>query len=185
MSRCLTFSILFVLFTTFKTVYSINCYQCSGTDSNNPFECNEFLDGDVDLVPIDCATIHDAQYCIKHVGRFEGLTIECYQCNTSSTMECGDGLMKLDGGILKPMPCDHVYDARYCIKHTGGISTKRFCSSLDLGNYCDYVRQRGDKLEYRTCIYTCSTDGCNSASNIGVSILFLFLGVFVLTFSIF
>ncbi|XP_004924011.1 U-scoloptoxin(05)-Sm1a isoform X2 [Bombyx mori] len=138
MSRCLTFSILFVLFTTFKTVFSINCYQCSGTDSNNPFECNEFLDGDVDLVPIDCATIHDAQYCIKHVGRFEG-----------------------------------------------GISTKRFCSSLDLGNYCDYVRQRGDKLEYRTCIYTCSTDGCNSASNIGVSILFLFLGVFVLTFSIF
>lgn len=59
---------MFILF----LVYSINCYQCSGTDSNNPFECNEFLDGDVDLVPIDCATIHDAQYCIKHVGRFEG-----------------------------------------------------------------------------------------------------------------
>lgn len=53
-------------------VYSINCYQCSGTDSNNPFQCNEFLESDVDLVPSDCATIHDAQYCIKHVGRYEG-----------------------------------------------------------------------------------------------------------------
>lgn len=53
-------------------VYSINCYQCSGTDSDNPFDCNEFLEGDTDLIPTDCATIHDAQYCIKHVGRYEG-----------------------------------------------------------------------------------------------------------------
>lgn len=48
-----------------------------------------------------------------------GLAIECYQCNSSSTMECGDGLMNLDGGILKPTPCDHVYNAMYCIKQTG------------------------------------------------------------------
>ncbi|XP_072940099.1 UPAR/Ly6 domain-containing protein bou [Epargyreus clarus] len=105
-----------------KSVYSINCYQCSGTDSNNPFECNEFLESDTDLAPIDCETIHDAQFCIKHVGRFEG-----------------------------------------------GISTKRFCSSLDLGNYCNYVQQPGDKLEYRTCIYTCGTDGCNAAADLRIS----------------
>ncbi|KAG7307970.1 hypothetical protein JYU34_006597 [Plutella xylostella] len=106
-----------------KSVHSINCYQCFGSDSNNPFECNEYLDSDNDLAPTDCATIHDAQFCIKHVGRFEG-----------------------------------------------GISTKRFCSSLDLGNYCNYVQQPGDKLEYRTCIYTCSTDGCNHATGVMVSL---------------
>ncbi|CAH2071485.1 unnamed protein product, partial [Iphiclides podalirius] len=106
---------------TVNSVNSINCYQCSGTDSENPFECNEFLDSDTDILPTDCATIHDAQYCIKHVGRYEG-----------------------------------------------GISTKRFCSSLDLGNYCNYVAQPGDKLEYRTCIYTCNSDGCNIASNFSV-----------------
>lgn len=52
---------------------SINCYQCSGTDSNAPFECNEYLESDTNLVPSDCEGIHDAQYCIKHVGRFEGI----------------------------------------------------------------------------------------------------------------
>lgn len=53
--------------------YSINCYQCSGTNSNEPFECNEYLDTDTALVPIDCEGIHNAQFCIKHVGRFEGI----------------------------------------------------------------------------------------------------------------
>ncbi|CAK1598689.1 unnamed protein product [Parnassius mnemosyne] len=127
---CLTFLVV-----TLKSVDSINCYQCSGTDSENPFQCNEFLDSDTDIVPIDCATIHDAQYCIKHVGRYEG-----------------------------------------------GISTKRYCSSLDLGNYCNYVAQPGDKLEYRTCIYTCSTDGCNTATSLKVSILLFTLMLFSYAF---
>uniref|UniRef100_A0A2H1VCW4 SFRICE_012461 n=1 Tax=Spodoptera frugiperda TaxID=7108 RepID=A0A2H1VCW4_SPOFR len=178
------FFCLCISFATFKTVYSINCYQCSGTDSNNPFQCNEFLENDVDLQPTDCATIHNAQYCIKHVGRYEGLAIECYQCNSSSTMECGDGLMNLDGGILKPTPCDHVYNAMYCIKQTGGISTKRFCSSLDLGNYCNYVKQPGDKLEYRTCIFTCGSDGCNAATSLSFSVLPLIL-LFAATYFMF
>lgn len=47
---------------------------------------------------------------------------------------------------------------------SGGIGAKRFCSSLDLGNYCNYVRQPGDTLTYRTCVYTCTGDGCNSAN---------------------
>ncbi|XP_014370929.2 U-scoloptoxin(05)-Sm1a [Papilio machaon] len=170
------FFISSIFFVTIRSVDSINCYQCSGTDSENPFECNEFLDSDTDIVATDCATIHDAQYCIKHVGRFEGLAIECYQCNSSNTLECGDGLINLDGGYLKPTPCDHVYNAQYCIKQSGGISTKRFCSSLDLGNYCNYVAQPGDKLEYRTCIYTCSSDGCNSAVDVKISAtLFIFI----------
>ncbi|CAH0702830.1 unnamed protein product [Spodoptera exigua] len=130
------FLCLCISFATFKTVYSINCYQCSGTDSNNPFQCNEFLENDVDLQPTDCATIHNAQYCIKHVGRFEG-----------------------------------------------GISTKRFCSSLDLGNYCNYVQQPGDKLEYRTCIFTCGSDGCNSATSLHFSVFPLIL-LFAVTYFI-
>ncbi|XP_026497034.1 U-scoloptoxin(05)-Sm1a [Vanessa tameamea] len=122
--------VLFVMLTanTLNSVNSINCYQCSGTDSNEPFECNEYLDTDTALIPTDCNSIHDAQYCIKHVGRFEG-----------------------------------------------GISTKRYCSSLDLGNYCNYVQQPGDKLEYRTCIHTCNTDGCNGASSIQSSAIFSLL----------
>lgn len=51
----------------------------------------------------------------------------------------------------------------------GGIGAKRYCSSLDLGNYCNYVQQPGDKLEYRTCVHTCTGDGCNSASGIFIS----------------
>ncbi|KAM3967412.1 glycosylphosphatidylinositol anchored membrane protein boudin [Aphomia sociella] len=165
-----------------KTVNCISCYQCSGTDSANPFECNEFLDSDIDLETTDCTTIHNAQYCIKHVGRNEGKAIDCYQCNSSTTMECGDGLMNLDGGVLKPMTCEHVYNAQYCIKLTGGISTKRFCSSLDLGNYCNYVREPGDKLEYRTCIYTCGSDGCNTASSLKISTLFLIFGLILVKY---
>ncbi|XP_041970828.1 uncharacterized protein LOC121727196 isoform X2 [Aricia agestis] len=166
---------LLVLSVSVAYVHSINCYQCTGTNSSDPFECNEYLDTDSNILPKDCETIHDAQFCIKHVGRFEGGIISCYQCNSSSDMECGDGLMNLDKGILTPQLCDHVYNAQFCIKQIGGISTKRYCSSLDLGNYCNYVQQPGDKLEYRTCIYTCSTDGCNSASAVRISTIFLIL----------
>lgn len=47
----------------------------------------------------------------------------------------------------------------------GGIGTKRFCSAVDMGNYCDYVKQPGDKLTYRTCVYTCTGHGCNPATS--------------------
>ncbi|XP_047509948.1 uncharacterized protein LOC125052911 [Pieris napi] len=166
---------LFYIFiiATIKSVFSINCYQCSGTDSDNPFECNEYLDSETGLDPTDCSLIHDAQYCIKHIGRFEGKAIECYQCNSTSDMECGDGLMNLDGGILKAISCEQVYNAQYCIKEIGGIGTKRYCSSLDLGNQCKYVQQPGDKLEYRTCIHTCTTDGCNSTVSLKMSAIIL------------
>ncbi|XP_034829872.1 UPAR/Ly6 domain-containing protein bou [Maniola hyperantus] len=181
MKKLTTKTLLFFIVSidTLKSVHSISCYQCSGTDSNKPFECNEFLDSNSQVVPTDCEGIHDAQFCIKHVGRFEGLAIDCYQCNSSVTMECGDGLMKLDDGVLVPVPCDHVYNAQFCIKRTGGIGTKRYCSSLDLGNYCNYVQQPGDKLEYRTCIYTCSTDGCNGSAALRISAAYVVLALLV------
>nr|CAD7431593.1 unnamed protein product [Timema monikensis] len=91
-------------------------------------------------------------------------SIDCYQCSAASDLGCSDELIQ--GGSTS---CDHVFEARYCIKTTGfyagGLGTKRFCSSLDLGNYCNYIKQPGDELEYRSCVFTCSTDGCNAATH--------------------
>jgi len=101
-----------------QTGYGIRCYQCNSTSTEYPFQCNEFLTSDVNLQPEPCDDVYGAQYCVKHIGRFEG-----------------------------------------------GIGTKRFCSSVHMGNYCDYVKQPGDKLTYRTCVYTCPEDGCNSATS--------------------
>ncbi|KAL3280282.1 hypothetical protein HHI36_017775 [Cryptolaemus montrouzieri] len=100
----------------FTTSFAIKCYQCSGSDPQKPFQCNEWLSDDIDIEPESCEHVYGAKYCVKHVGRFEE-----------------------------------------------GIGAKRYCSSLDLGNYCNYVRQPGDLLTYRTCVYTCTGDGCNSA----------------------
>lgn len=104
-----------------SSVMAINCYVCDASDTNNPFQCGEWFErfDEPDLEPQNCSNVHDAKFCIKHVGRFEG-----------------------------------------------GIGAKRFCSSKDLGNYCDYVRNKGDRMDYRSCIYTCNTDGCNAASSL-------------------
>ncbi|XP_043465443.1 U-scoloptoxin(05)-Sm1a isoform X1 [Leptopilina heterotoma] len=96
--------------------------------------------------------------------------IKCYRCestNSSNPFQCNEFLR--DDFDLNPESCDDVYGAQFCVKRVGrfagGIGTKRECSSYNLGNYCDYVQQPGDKLEYRTCVYTCTGDGCNSATN--------------------
>ncbi|XP_076327416.1 UPAR/Ly6 domain-containing protein bou-like [Tachypleus tridentatus] len=49
--------------------------------------------------------------------------------------------------------------------HGGEIGTKRYCSSRDLGNFCEYIRRLGDDREYRSCVYTCSADNCNTANS--------------------
>jgi len=117
-----------------RSASGINCYQCVSTSHDDPFQCNEFLGRDVDLVPKSCNAVFGAQYCIKHTGRFEG-----------------------------------------------GLGTKRFCSSLDLGNYCNYIRQPGDQLEYRSCVFTCSTDGCNLAESKRPHLLVTLLSLAMLT----
>ncbi|XP_014222672.1 uncharacterized protein LOC106649655 isoform X1 [Trichogramma pretiosum] len=106
--------------------------------------------------------------------------LECYRCvstNSSRPFLCNEFLT--DSEAIEPDSCDDVYGAKYCIKHVGrfegGIGTKRFCSSVDLGNYCEYVQQPGDKLEYRTCVYTCGSDGCNPATSISASKLIIVL----------
>ncbi|GAB0098304.1 U-scoloptoxin(05)-Sm1a [Sergentomyia squamirostris] len=112
----------------FRTVSSIRCFVCNATDTSSPFQCGELFEryDTPDIEPSDCSDVHGAQYCIKHIGRFEG-----------------------------------------------GIGAKRFCSSKDLGNYCNYVQNVGDKMEYRSCIFTCSTDGCNLSTSLTSSHLMI------------
>lgn len=122
------------------------------------------------------------------VGTVNG--IRCYQCistNNSHPFQCNEALT--DDIDMEPEPCENVFGAQYCVKHTGrfegGIGTKRYCSALHMGNYCDYVKQQGDKLTYRTCIFTCDTDGCNHAASLqlnrnilGLSVGLLLAGLF-------
>lgn len=117
-----------LLIAALSSVMAINCYVCDASDTNSPFQCGEWFErfDEPDLEPQNCSNVHDAKFCIKHVGRFEG-----------------------------------------------GIGAKRFCSSKDLGNYCDYVRNKGDRMDYRSCIYTCNTEGCNGASSVRLTQLLL------------
>ncbi|XP_052860922.1 U-scoloptoxin(05)-Sm1a [Anopheles cruzii] len=96
--------------------------------------------------------------------------ISCYVCNTTDSttpFQCSEWFERFDRPDLKPVDCSNVYGAKFCIKHVGrfedGIGAKRYCSSRDLGNYCNYVRNPGDQIEYRSCIFTCGSDGCNGA----------------------
>ncbi|XP_055838595.1 U-scoloptoxin(05)-Sm1a [Episyrphus balteatus] len=116
-------------------------------------------------------------------------SIQCYVCNTSDTVspfQCGEWFERYDDPDIQPQDCSNVHGAKYCIKHIGryegGIGAKRFCSSKDLGNYCDYVQNKGDVMEYRSCIFTCDTDGCNGATGLSVNKslgLMLFVVIFI------
>ncbi|KAI2806294.1 hypothetical protein BLOT_005307 [Blomia tropicalis] len=52
----------------------------------------------------------------------------------------------------------------------GRITTTRNCSSRDLGDYCTYVERQGDIRYIRSCVYTCSSDDCNSSYGIRLAI---------------
>ncbi len=47
----------------------------------------------------------------------------------------------------------------------GKLGTKRFCSSKTWGNYCEYIKRPGDIQEYRSCVFSCSSYGCNGATD--------------------
>ncbi|KAJ3641134.1 hypothetical protein Zmor_027652 [Zophobas morio] len=168
-----------------RTSVALNCYQCSGSDPTKPFQCNEWLSSDIDIQPQTCDNVYDAKYCIKHTGRFEASSISCYQCAAHQTIDCSDGMIHLGG--IEPQSCDHVFEAEYCVKSTsldGGIGAKRFCSSLDLGNYCNYVKQPGDILTYRTCVYTCTGDGCNPSSRAKPTTFLIFVPTLVFLYKL-
>lgn len=62
-----------------EIVHSLQCYQCISTNNSHPFQCNEFLSSDIDIKPEPCDAVFEAQYCVKHTGRFEGKTISADQ----------------------------------------------------------------------------------------------------------
>lgn len=49
--------------------------MCNATDSATPFQCGEWFErfDTPDIEPQDCSGVHGAKYCIKHIGRFEGI----------------------------------------------------------------------------------------------------------------
>ncbi|GBN04554.1 hypothetical protein AVEN_101235-1 [Araneus ventricosus] len=110
----------------------------------------------------------------------ETTAIYCYQCNSNEETYCSE-VFNRDGLTLEPTICDGIHEAKYCIKATGmyegTIGTRRFCSSRHHGNYCEYVRRPGDEREYRSCVYTCSSDGCNSGSGVSESKILFFISL--------
>jgi hypothetical protein len=52
----------------------------------------------------------------------------------------------------------------------GKLGTKRFCSSRNWGDYCEYIKRPGDIQEYRSCVFTCSTFGCNGSNSVQLSL---------------
>jgi hypothetical protein len=65
-----------VLKINFHTIATaIRCYHCNSSDTSTPFQCGEWFDryDQPDLQLNDCSNVHGAKYCIKHIGRFEGL----------------------------------------------------------------------------------------------------------------
>ncbi|XP_034256052.1 U-scoloptoxin(05)-Sm1a-like isoform X2 [Thrips palmi] len=97
--------------------------------------------------------------------------IQCYQCESTdhdNPFQCNEFMP--EDSELQPSSCDYVDNAQYCIKlvgrNRGVYGTSRQCSSVDLGNYCDYIKNQGDVMDYRSCVYTCSSDGCNAANGL-------------------
>lgn len=138
------------------SVASISCYQCNSTDIEDQFRCNEFMDT-YGLEPQPCTDVYNAAYCVKLSGRYEGVLWSWMLASLVELCSCNFNFL------------------------AGGLGVKRYCSSHDLGNYCNYVKQPGDKMEYRTCVYTCDSDGCNGSNQvklfgylIGVSLFPLF-----------
>uniref|UniRef100_A0A4Q8K8T6 U7-Deinotoxin-Dsu1a_1 n=1 Tax=Deinopis subrufa TaxID=1905329 RepID=A0A4Q8K8T6_DEISU len=111
--------------------------------------------------------------------------IYCYQCNSNEETYCSE-VFNRDNLALEPALCDGIHEAKYCIKATGmyegTIGTRRFCSSRHHGNYCEYVKRPGDEREYRSCVYTCYSDGCNHAVSIPKSITLAFISVLMSLF---
>ena len=119
----------------------------------------------------------------NHLSPAAVLAINCYQCNSSSSTDCNE-LFNAEDTNLKAQSCDHVYEARYCVKTTGiygGLmGTQRFCSSRDVGNYCGYIKRNGDKREQRSCVYTCSRDACNRSNLVQAGPCIYLLLIFIL-----
>lgn len=64
--------------TNTHTAVAIECFVCNATDSASPFQCGEWFErfDTPDIRPQSCAGVHGAKYCVKHIGRFEGTSLD-------------------------------------------------------------------------------------------------------------
>ena len=104
-------------------------------------------------------------------------SLDCYVCSSHNNTDCSEVFDK-ENTKLQPTTCD-IYDAKYCIKTTGlyegKIGVLRFCSSRKFEDYCDYVKRVGDSRPLRSCVYACSSDGCNRGDKLSnVNLLLVF-----------
>ena len=96
--------------------------------------------------------------------------LSCFECDSSSNFTCTERWDPNEPTVRRYLnwDCHQVFEARYCVKMTGiydgKLGTKRFCSSKDWGNYCEYIQRPGDLHEYRSCVFSCSRNECNTAS---------------------
>jgi len=108
-----------------------------------------------------------------------GESTSCFNCSSVNDNYCPEFMTSEDESIVPYVSCSPIYGARFCVKTTGvnggSLGTTRYCSSRDMGNFCEYIRRPGDKLEYRSCIFTCSSHGCNSSLALKASLLPLFI----------
>lgn len=101
-----------------------------------------------------------------------GHALSCYQCNSTLDSNCQE---KWDDRLLvnqeKYRECN-LWNPRFCIKVSGMwggvVGTHRFCSSRDLGDQCQDIWFPDHDRMYRACVYTCSSDGCNAASELSI-----------------
>ncbi|CAH1795135.1 unnamed protein product [Owenia fusiformis] len=104
--------------------------------------------------------------------------LKCYQCSSTTDPDCGerfdhDNVQDL---TIKSEECV-VDSAQYCVKTIGVwggvVGTRRFCSSRDMGNQCQYITYADHDRTYRACIYSCYGDHCNSATSSSINKLFM------------
>lgn len=124
------------------------------------------------------------EYCVFVVSN----ALKCYQCSSEDDPEC---MENFDTGneerFLTSTECE-VNAARYCIKTTGifggVVGTRRFCSSRDLYNACQYITYPDHDRVYRACVFTCRNDDCNASSTstwsmVALAFSFMFLSIFL------
>ena len=109
-------------------------------------------------------------YCLLTWDNNFVTALSCYECDSSNNFTCTERWDPNEPTVRKYLnvDCAHVFEAKYCVKmigiYDGKLGTKRFCSSKDWGNYCEYIQRPGDVHEYRSCIFSCSRSECNTAS---------------------
>lgn len=116
-------------------------------------------------------------------GLFSVDALNCYQCDSTLDSTCQEKWDdRLSTNALKYKACN-LWDAKHCIKVTGlwggVVGTHRFCSSRDMGDQCQDIWFPDHDRMYRACVFTCTGDGCNSATQLSAMPAALLTGLWL------